>query len=103
MNALDLTRQEPRAPRETLAGLVWLPRLIDKARAKQAGTLGDFDSPCPMDRLFADTLGVPINELVSKINEGLEDQQLAVWLEQRLGLDETQKRQANQNLLGKAA
>jgi mannose-6-phosphate isomerase-like protein (cupin superfamily) len=35
---------------ETLGGYLWLPRMIDKARAKQADTLGRFVHPCPVDR-----------------------------------------------------
>jgi hypothetical protein len=37
MTPLDLTRNPPRAPREQLAGLVMLPRMIDIARAKLPG------------------------------------------------------------------
>ena len=33
----------------TLDGYVWLPRMIDKGRAKLAGTLGDTVHPCPVD------------------------------------------------------
>jgi Domain of unknown function (DUF5069) len=34
----------------TLDGYAWLPRMIDKARAARAGTIGDFIYPCPIDR-----------------------------------------------------
>jgi hypothetical protein len=37
MDALDLTKAPPRAPRETLAGVVFLPRTIDKMRATLPG------------------------------------------------------------------
>src|SRR5579862_1467732 len=51
---MDLTKEYPRSPRQRLAGLSMLARTIDKARAKQAGTLGDYIFDCPMDRrLFA--------------------------------------------------
>jgi Domain of unknown function (DUF5069) len=33
-----------------LEGYAWLPRMIDNARAKQAGTLGSYVHPCPVDR-----------------------------------------------------
>lgn len=42
----------------TLEGYVWLPRMIDKARAKKAGTLGDAVHPCPVDRRTLKHLGV---------------------------------------------
>jgi hypothetical protein len=42
-----------------LAGYPWLPRMIDKARASQAGTLGTYYRyPCPIDRAFLDLLGI---------------------------------------------
>ena len=34
MEPLDLRRQLPRGPRETLAGLAFMPRTIDKLRAE---------------------------------------------------------------------
>jgi mannose-6-phosphate isomerase-like protein (cupin superfamily) len=46
----DLTTAEPRGMDETLGGYVWLPRMIDKARAKLADTLGTYVHPCPVDR-----------------------------------------------------
>ena len=36
----DLRTHPPRGPREQLAGLLFLPRTIDKVRAKLQGTLG---------------------------------------------------------------
>ena len=48
--AIDLTTAEPRGMDETLGGYVWLPRMIDKARAKLAGTIGTYVHPCPVDR-----------------------------------------------------
>lgn len=40
MNARDLRVGPPRRWSETTFGIPWLPRLIDKARAAHAGTLG---------------------------------------------------------------
>ena len=42
----------------TLEGYAWLPRMIDKARAKRAGTLGDIVHPCPVDRRCLERLGI---------------------------------------------
>jgi Domain of unknown function (DUF5069) len=43
MAPLDLTRTPPRAPREQLADLIMLPRMIDIARAKlPGGAIGDY-------------------------------------------------------------
>lgn len=43
---------------ETLEGYAWLPRLIDKARASRAGTLGDLIHPCPVDKKCLGLLGM---------------------------------------------
>ena len=37
MEPLDLTTRPPRAPRESLAGLAFMPRTIDKLRAEMPG------------------------------------------------------------------
>lgn len=48
--AKDLAKDQPRPMNATLAGYPWLPRMIDKARAARAGTLGSyFRYPCPID------------------------------------------------------
>ena len=43
---------------DTLEGYAWLPRIIDKARAADAGTLGGYVHPCPVDRRCLDLLGI---------------------------------------------
>lgn len=54
-----MTLSSPFRPMDaTLDGYVWLPRMIDKARAKRAGTLGDAVHPCPVDRRTLKHLGV---------------------------------------------
>ena len=42
----------------TLNGYAWLPRMIDKSRAKRAGTLGSIVHPCPVDKRCLARLGV---------------------------------------------
>ena len=42
----------------TLGGYAWLPRMIDKSRAAQAGTLGGIVHPCPVDRRCLLRLGI---------------------------------------------
>ena len=48
----DLRVHPPRRWNESLAGFIWLPRLIDKVRAFQAGTLGTYAYPSALDRAF---------------------------------------------------
>lgn len=51
MQTRDLRDEPPRRWNERLGGIPWLPRLIDKARAAHAGTLGTYlFGQSPMDR-----------------------------------------------------
>ena len=54
----DLALEAPRPMDEELAGYAWVPRMIDKARAFDAGTLGDLVHPCPVDRKALGLLGI---------------------------------------------
>lgn len=57
--ALDLRHETPRSPFAELDGLPWLARMIDKVRADQAGTLGDYvPFPCPADQRFLTFIGM---------------------------------------------
>jgi len=56
--ALDLNRTYPRSAREKLGGYLHLARMIDKARAKAAGSLGEYRYPCPIDQSLLELLGV---------------------------------------------
>jgi hypothetical protein len=58
-----------------LAGFPWLPRMIDKARASQAGTLGTYYRyPCPIDAACLDLLGIDADIFLEIANEALDDQ-----------------------------
>ncbi len=59
MEARDLTVVPPRRWSESLGGITWLPRLIDKARAALNGTLGSYlYGQSPMDRGLLEQLGL---------------------------------------------
>ena len=49
----------PRSPRETLLGIPWLARAVDKGRMAQNGSLGDYEFPCPADAFILGLLGLP--------------------------------------------
>ena len=53
---MDLTQSFPRSPKVQLAGLVHLPRMLDKAGAFNAGTLGEYYFPCPLDDIILEFL-----------------------------------------------
>jgi Domain of unknown function (DUF5069) len=59
MQARDLTVVPPRRWSDSLGGITWLPRLIDKARAALSGTLGSYlYGQSPMDRGLLQQLGL---------------------------------------------
>ncbi len=58
-----------------LAGYPWLPRMIDKARASQAGTLGTYYRyPCPIDKACLDLLGIDADTFREIANEAVDGQ-----------------------------
>ena len=57
--AKNLTHEDPEPMDARLAGYPWLPRMIDKARASHAGTLGTYYRyPCPIDRACLELIGI---------------------------------------------
>jgi hypothetical protein len=91
IRAKDLTKEFPRSPLEELDGLPWLPRLIDKVRALQAGTLGEYTPyPCGGDRHFLTVVGVDADQLKARIDSGAGDAEIALWVKGHAtpGLDE---------------
>jgi hypothetical protein len=59
---MDLREQAPRPGHLTLGEWSWLPRMIDKARAKYTGNIGNYSHPCGRDRLLLDELGLSADE-----------------------------------------
>ena len=91
ITAKDLTREFPRSPFDELDGLPWLARLIDKVRALQAGTLGEYTAfPCGGDRHFLSVVGIEAEPLKALIDGGAGDAEIATWVHAHApaGLDE---------------
>jgi hypothetical protein len=58
-----------------LAGYPWLPRIIDKARASHAGTLGTYYRyPCPIDAAGLDLLDIDADTFREITNRAVDDQ-----------------------------
>lgn len=76
----DLTQRPPRSARVRLGGYVILPRMLDKCRAKLAGTAGEYDYGCSLDRRFLDFAGVDAEALKAEVAKGLGDGELLVWI-----------------------
>lgn len=76
---MDLTKKFPRSPKQKMAGIVMLARTIDKARASNAGTLGEYRYDCPLDQEVFQFLGVDPKEFAKRAGE-LTDSQLEEWV-----------------------
>lgn len=81
---LDLRDRPPRRWSEELGGIRWLPRLIDKARAARAGTLGDYlFGQSPMDRDLLDRLGLRHRDFYAIVGEAGGDDAVLRAIEAR--------------------
>ena len=86
-SAPDLTQHPPRSVRVRLGGYAHLARLLDKARAVNAGKGADYHYNCPLDQeLFAFT-GISHEAMLAQIKTGKTDTQILAWV------NETSKRQ----------
>ncbi len=79
LKALDLAHLFPRSPQEKLGGYAHLARMADKARAKGAGTLGEYIYPCPLDQVLLEFLGVDADEFLKAATER-DDPGIVEWL-----------------------
>ena len=76
---MNLTQKSPRSPREKIADLAHLPRMIDKARAAQQNTLGEYIYPCPLDKIMLEFLGVDSDTFQKKACNDTEEA-LSAWV-----------------------
>jgi hypothetical protein len=64
----------------TLEGYAWLPRMIDKNRAKRAGTLRGIVHPCPIDRRCLKLLGVSFDTFNAIVERAESDAEVLAAL-----------------------
>jgi hypothetical protein len=76
---MDLTKTFPRSPRERLAGAAMLPRTIDKARAKAAGKLGEYNFDSPMDRRLFESMRTDGAEFFGVVTAADDDAAVVSW------------------------
>jgi hypothetical protein len=76
----DLTQYPPRSPRVRLGEFVHLPRLLDKARALNAGKQGEFHYNCPMDQQFFRFVGIEADAFLAAVKTGGSDSDLLAWV-----------------------
>jgi hypothetical protein len=86
MTPLDLRKQPPRGPRETLLGFYLLPRTVDKLRAELPG--GNPGAYLNHDTGFSAyvvrRLGLDMNEFRQAVAEAADDAAIAQWLATRV-------------------
>ena len=84
MEARDLRVSPPRRWNETIDGIPWLPRLIDKARAAHQGTLGAYlFGQSPMDHSLLRALGMGHRSFGEVVREAADDDAVRAALDAR--------------------
>ena len=76
----DLRVHPPRSAREQLAGLVFLPRTIDKVRAKLQGTLGIYKVTPGLSGYLFEWLGLTEDGFTAAVREATSDTDIAEYL-----------------------
>ena len=78
MEPKDLRSGPPRRWNARVAGIYWLPRLIDKARACVEGTLGDYlYGQSPMDRGLLRELRLSHRDFAAIVGSAADDDSVA--------------------------
>ena len=77
---MDLSKRPPRSPKEKLEGITWLPRAIDKGRAKLAGNLGEYNFDCPMDKILFGHLGIDAEAFLAALQTRTTDAEMFEWV-----------------------
>ncbi|MEM7013074.1 MAG: DUF5069 domain-containing protein [Verrucomicrobiota bacterium] len=80
--ALDLSKEFPRSPRETLAGYVAAGRMLDKCRAVIAGTNDEYHFDCPLDNFFLGFAEITADAFRDFVATGASDEEVAKWIEE---------------------
>jgi len=71
---VDLTKHPPRRWSDTIEGVAWLGRIIDKARAYDAGTLGIYlFGQSPVDASFLRAAGVGYGDVLEATRKAADD------------------------------
>jgi len=82
IDALDLTSQFPRSPRNTFAGYVIAARALDKCRAVIAGTNGEYHFGCPLDENFFSFTEIQVEAFQEFVATGADDEAVAAWIQE---------------------
>lgn len=75
----------PRSPYDTLGGLIYFPRMLDKIRLKAKGNLSDSYFPFlgkGYDGRLCTFLDIDYNALVGKVDAGSTDEDILAWTQE---------------------
>ena len=78
---MDLSRVFPRSPKQKMAGLVHLYRMIDKGRAYKEKKLADYIYPCPLDKIILNFLGIKADTFAN-ITVEKKDKEISNWVKE---------------------
>jgi hypothetical protein len=73
-----------------LGDFLWLARVLDKARATANRAQDGYIFPCPMDRAMFRYWGVSPSEFTTAVAEHASDDEILLWLSERVTPDRRQ-------------
>ncbi len=76
---MDLSKLFPRSPKQKIAGLVHLGRMIDKARAYKEKKLADYIYPCPLDNIILNFLCIEADTFAN-ITVEKKEEEISNWV-----------------------
>ena len=79
---MDLTKHYPRSVKEKMAGVVMIGRATDKGKAKLAGTNGEYNYSCPMDKAVFGFLGIDAAKYLDVIKHAKSDSEIEAYVAQ---------------------
>ena len=99
---MDLTKNFPRSPRETIGGFVVAARTLDKCRAVLAGTAGEYHFDCPLDQVFLEFAGITAEDFKAQVATGADDAAMGAWISENTKVkDDASRIQWNNDLRDK--
>ena len=78
---MDLSKVFPRSPKQKMAGLVHLGRMIDKGRAYKEKKLADYIYPCPLDNIILNFLCIEADTFAN-ITVEKKDEEISNWVKE---------------------
>ncbi|HEV3087005.1 MAG TPA: DUF5069 domain-containing protein [Candidatus Elarobacter sp.] len=86
MQPLDLRFRPPRGPRETMLGLYFLPRTLDKLRAEMpGGSMGPYlNEPRGISAFLCRRLGIDMEDLRAEVIAADDEDEVVAWLRERI-------------------